>query len=106
MNSEDVQIALSNESVDDAIRAIDGLADILTFELWNDAPGLRVCGCIFDGIEYPGNDDGRIAGRIMGDVGTDIREIRLSTPGPVDSPHERRFSLTFSWGTTSPASDC
>ena len=68
MNSENVQIALANESVHDAIRAIDGLTDILTFEFWNDAPGLRICGRIFDGVKYPANDDGRIAGRIMGNV--------------------------------------
>jgi len=62
VNSEDVQFSLANKSVYDAIWAINGLADILTFQLWNDATGLRILSRICDGIKEPTDDDGRIAG--------------------------------------------
>ena len=51
MNCENVYFSFANQSVHDAVWAIDGLADILTFELRNDASCFRIGRRILDGTK-------------------------------------------------------
>lgn len=51
MNCEDVHFSLANKSVHDAIRSMDGFADILAAELRDNTSSLGMRSRVFDGIK-------------------------------------------------------
>ena len=74
MNREDVDLARADQTLDDAIRAVDDLANVAALELGHRATRLREAGEAFRRRDEPRDHDGRDVRRHLSDEGLDSRE--------------------------------
>jgi len=105
MDRQHVKLVDADESVDDAVRPMDDLANQRVVEFWNCPTRFKECDQSICRRYEAGDDDRRVVRRVLTDERANRRQIGTRLLGPENNPHNRNCLLTSSWDTSWRASD-